>query len=156
MFNSFCNIYFYFSLLFSKKILGFVDFEEKKIIKPFLSDYFPLFFYFPYIYFYNLQYLYSIDNKIKLEGLKKINLKISPLVSNIEAISKSTNRIYIKNITFINDKYSHNIPFWIIREIEKFNNFDKILFTKDDIINKVKLEYNFKDIDKDSLSVLLS
>jgi hypothetical protein len=155
MFNSFCNIYFYFSLLLSKKILGFVDFEEKKIIKPFLSNYLPLFFYFPCVYFYNLEYLYTIDNKIKLEKFKKRNLKISPLVSKIQAIIKSTHRIYIKDITFINDKYSHDIPFWIITEIENFNNFDKILFTKEDLFNKVQLEYNFKDIEKDTLSVLL-
>lgn len=146
--NYLLNIYFYLSILFNQSLIGIVNIKDKNISYLPLTNILPLFIYLPYINFYNLSYLYLSEDKIKIEDNKKRVLKISPLVSNI----KVTNKSNFKDISYINDKYSHNIPFWVIFCLEDINEYDNILLTKNTILSQEIVSNSIYNILNNSIS----
>ena len=59
-------------------------------------------------------YQSEVPEKTDQENKERL-VKISPIISNI----KVTNNFNFKDITYVNDKYSHNIPLWVIIYLEK-------------------------------------
>lgn len=146
MYSILISLYLTVKTYFSEKLYGVIDNKNKKVCNLFFSENLPLFIYLPYIKFYNIEYIYTIENKFYFNSNKR-KINISPIINNIEIF----NNISSKNITYINNKYSHNTPFWVILEIEKLELYNKISIKKSSILNNVELKLNIKDIKNKSL-----
>lgn len=115
------------------------------------SQYIPLFIWLPFIYFCNDEYIYKeYDKYYFVERDKKIS--ISPPIDKIKIYN---NKLFGKydevDISYVNQIYSHNIPFWIICHLENLK--DKIfiynatiVIEKMDLLTNHIIELEYQDI----------
>ena len=141
MYSILISLYLTIKTYFSERLYGIIDNQNKKIFNLFLSENLPLFIYLPYIKFYNIEYIYTNENKFYFNANKR-KINISPVINNIEIFNDITS----ENITYIDNKYSHNTPFWIILKMENLESYNKILIKKSSILNEIELNINIKDV----------
>lgn len=140
--NFFLSLSIIINNLFSQELIGIVDKKKNKIVTCAFTKYLPLFFYIPYIEFNKYIYIYKLKEKYFFYENTK-NIKISPVISEIVLIDDNENII---DFSHINNKYSHNMYFWIISKLEKRDNYKKLKFTKNIIINNVTRIFSIDDI----------
>lgn len=140
--NFFLSLSIIINNLFSQELIGIVDKKKNKIVTCAFTKYLPLFFYIPYIEFNKYIYIYKLKDKYFFYENTK-NIKISPVISEIVLIDDNENII---DFSHINNKYSHNMYFWIILKLEKRDNYKKLKFTKNIIINNVTRIFSIDDI----------
>lgn len=149
----FYNLLFYIQTIFNQRLIYIVnDNTSNDTSLSVLGDwsqYIPLFIWLPFIYFCNDEYIYKeYDKYYFVERDTKIS--ISPPIDKIKIYNDKLFGKYNEiDITYINQIYSHNIPFWIICKLEKLK--DKIfiynagiVIEKIDLLNtrEIKLEYS--------------
>ena len=142
--NFFLSLSIIINNLFSHELIGIVDKKKNKIVTCAFTKYLPLFFYIPYIEFNKYIYIYKLKDKYFFYENTK-NIKISPVISEIVLIDDNKNEI---NFSHINNKYSHNMYFWIILKLENRDNcnINILKFTKNIIINNITRIVNINNI----------
>ena len=145
------NLLFYIQTLFNQRLVYIVRKNTSESQHLSVLDegsmYIPLFIWLPFIYFFNDEYIYKeYDKYYFIERDNKIN--ISPPIDKILIYNNRMFNNYEElDITYINEKYSHNIPFWIICNLENLK--DKIFIYNSEIaIEKMDLISNCKKIKK--------
>lgn len=114
---------------FSKKLIGFIEKKNNKIITSHIYNYLPINF---ILLFYNKReydYFYKINNKYYYSYG---DLKISPILKSIY-ITKNNNSEK-KNIFYIYEKYQNTFPFWLVLKLESLEKYEFIEITKKNIL----------------------
>ena len=145
------NLLFYIQTLFNQRLVYIVRENNSDSQKLSVLDkgsmYIPLFIWLPLIYFFNDEYIYKeYDKYYFIERDTKIN--ISPPIDKIIIYNNRMFNNYEElDITYINEKYSHNIPFWIIVNLENLK--DKIfIYNSEIVIEKMGFIRNSKKTKK--------
>lgn len=130
---------------FTKRYIAFVDIENKKIIKrTYLLRIFP---YFLVNIFTKKRNHILVENNIYNYINYEEKFFINPIITLVQL--KKKNKII--DITNKIKKYKNNFPLWLVLQNENFINYEKIIISKNKILNDITTEI---DINKNSDKIL--